>query len=76
MTLNEFSNRWHEIRKKYDILILSELIELYEERCKNKKKKVPIEYIYNELHDEPIYSQEEIKLIIQQAKYLKNKRNQ
>ena len=76
MTLNEFSNRWHEIRKKYDILILFELIELYEERYKNKKEKVPIEFIYNELHDEPIYSQKEIKYIIQQAQNLKNEQNQ
>lgn len=73
MTLNEFSNRWHEIRKKYDILILSELIELYEERCKNKKRKVPIEYIYNELHDEPIYSQEEKNFIISEAIKIKKK---
>lgn len=72
MTLSEFSNRWHEIRKKYDILILSELIELYEERCKNKKKKVPIEFIYNELHDEPIYSKEEEKFIISEAIKIKS----
>ena len=75
MTLKEFSNKWHKIRKKYDILILSELISLYEERYKNKKEKVPIKYIYNEIHDEPIYSEKEINYIITEAIKIKNEQS-
>lgn len=65
MTLKEFSKRYAEIRKKYDIQILAELIMLYDERYANKKNKVPVEYIYNELHDDLIYNSREKKKIFQ-----------
>ena len=56
MTLREFEKRYAEIRKKYDIQILAELIMLYDEKYANKEKKVPVEYIYNELHDDLVYN--------------------
>lgn len=64
MTLREFEKRYVEIRKKYDIQILAELIMLYDEKYANKEKKVPAEYIYNELHDDFIYNSREKKKII------------
>lgn len=39
MTFKEYSKRSDEIRMKYDILLLADLIELYDERYKNKKRK-------------------------------------
>lgn len=75
MTLREFQDKYHETRKKYDILILSELIELYDKIYKNKKEKVPIRFIYNELHDEPIYSEEEKEFIISEALKIRNEQN-
>ncbi len=67
MTLTEFINKSHEIRKKHDILLLADLITLYDERYRGKRKKVPIEYIYNELHDTPKYTEEEKDLVICEA---------
>ena len=64
MTLREFEKRYVEIRKKYDIQILAELIMLYDEKYANKEKKVPAEYIYNELHDDFIYNSRDKKTII------------
>ncbi len=42
------------------------------------KKKEPIEpiIVYNEIHDDISYSEEEIKIIIEQAQILRNKQNQ
>lgn len=75
MTLKEFSKRYAEIRKKYDIQILAELIMLYDERYANKKNKVPVEYIYNELHDDLIYNSREKKKIISEALNIVNEQN-
>ena len=55
MTLKEFMKRSDEARMKHDILLLADLIQLYEEKYKNKKEKVSIEYIFNELHNDLIY---------------------
>lgn len=67
MTLKEFMKRSDEARMKHDILLLADLIQLYEEKYKNKKEKVPIEYIFNELHDDLIYTEEEKEFIISEA---------
>ena len=75
MTLNEFRKRYAEIRKKYDIQILAELIMLYDERYENKEKKVPVEYIYNELHDGLAYNSREKKKIITEALNIVNEQN-
>lgn len=75
MTLNEFRKRYAEIRKKYDIQILAELIMLYDERYANKEKKVPVEYIYNELDDGLAYNSREKKKIITEALNIVNEQN-
>lgn len=75
MTLKEFSKRYAEIRKKYDIQILAELIMLYDERYANKKNKVPVDYIYNELHDDLVYNSREKKKIISEALNIVNEQN-
>lgn len=67
MRLKEFIKRIDEVRRKYDILLLTDLIQLYEEKYKNKKEKVPIEYIFNELHDDLIYTEQEKDFIISEA---------
>lgn len=75
MTLREFEKRYAEIRKKYDIQILAELIMLYDEKYANKEKKVPVEYIYNELHDDLVYNSREKKKIISEALKIVNEQN-
>ena len=72
MTFKEFERRYFEIRKKHDILLLADLLGLYEERYKNKQEKVPIKYIYNELHEGINYPDDIIELIISEALKLKN----
>ena len=67
MTFKEYCKRSDEIRMKHDILLLADLIQLYDEKYKNKKKKVPIIYIYNELHDDIIYTEEQEEYIISEA---------
>ena len=67
MTFKEFCKKYNEIRIKYDILVLSELISLYNEYG---KEKLPIKIIYNELHDCPAYSKKEEKYIISKAELL------
>ena len=76
MTLKEFDKRYAEIRKKYDIQILAELIMLYNEKYANKDKKVSKEYIYNELHDDFIYNSKEKIKIISKALKIVNEQNQ
>lgn len=75
MTLREFEKRYAEIRKKYNIQILAELIMLYDEKYANKEKKVPVEYIYNELHDDLVYNSREKKKIISEALKIVNEQN-
>ena len=72
MTFKEFEKRYFEIRKKHDILLLADLLNLYDERYKNKKEKVSVRYIYNELHDGINYPDDIAELIISEALKLKN----
>lgn len=70
MTFKEFEKRYFEIRKKHDILLLADLLNLYDERY--KRKKVPVRYIYNELHDGINYPDDIAELIISEELKLKN----
>ena len=62
MTYKEFIRKSDNVRRKRDIILLSELLDLYDEYYKNKKKE-PIEpiIVYNEIHDSLNYSEQEIK---------------
>ena len=77
MTYKEFIRKSDNVRRKRDIILLSELLDLYDEYYKRKKKE-PIEpiIVYNEIHDCLNYSGEEKESIIQQAKILRNEQNQ
>jgi hypothetical protein len=77
MTYKEFIRKSDNVRRKRDIILLSELLDLYDEYYKSKKKE-PIEpiIIYNEIHDYLNYSEREIEIIIQQAQILRNEQNQ
>lgn len=70
MTFKEFEKRYFEIRKKHDILLLADLLNLYDERY--KRKKVTVRYIYNELHDGINYPDDIAELIISEELKLKN----
>lgn len=70
MTFKEFEKRYFEIRKKHDILLLDDLLNLYDERY--KRKKVTVRYIYNELHDGINYPDDIAELIISEELKLKN----
>jgi hypothetical protein len=76
MTLKEFIRKSDNARRKRDIILLSELLDLYDEYYKSKKKELidPI-IVYNEIHDCLNYSEEEVKEIIQQAQILRNEQN-
>ncbi len=76
MTYKEFIKKSDNARRKRDIILLSELLDLYDELYKSQKKE-PIEpiIVYNEIHDCLSYSEEEIKIIIEQAQILRNKQN-
>ena len=77
MTNKEFIRKSDNVRRKRDIILLSELLDLYDAYYKSKKKE-PIEpiIIYNEIHDCLNYSEREIEIIIQQAQILRNEQNQ
>jgi len=77
MTYKEFIRKSDNARRKRDIILLSELLDLYDELYKSQKKETidPI-IVYNEIHDCLNYSEEEIKTIIQQAQILRNEQNQ
>ena len=53
MKFKEFCKKYDEMRMKYDIQILAELINLYKEYG---KEELTTKTIYNELHDYPNYS--------------------
>lgn len=76
MTLKEFIRKSDNVRRKRDIILLLELLDLYDEYYKSKKKE-PIEpiIVYNEIHDCLNYSEEEKESIIQQAQILRNEQN-
>ena len=67
MTFKEFCKKYDEMRMKYDIQILAELINLYKEYG---KEELTTKTIYNELHDYPNYSEKEEKYIISHAEAL------
>ena len=77
MTYKEFIRKSDNVRRKRDIILLSELLDMYDEYYKSKKKE-PIDpiIIYNEIHDCLNYSEREIEIIIQQAQILRNEQNQ
>lgn len=77
MTYKEFIRKSANARRKRDIILLSELLDLYDEYYKSEKKE-PIEpiIVYNEIHDCLNYSEREIEIIIQQAQILRNEQNQ
>lgn len=77
MTYKEFIRKSDNARRKRDIILLSKLLDLYDEYYKSIKKE-PIEpiIVYNEIHDCLGYTEEEIKTIIQQAQILRNEQNQ
>ena len=77
MTYKEFIRKSVNARRKRDIILLSELLDLYDEYYKSKKKE-PFEpiIVYNEIHDCLNYSEREIEIIIQQAQILRNEQNQ
>lgn len=76
MTYKEFIRKSDNLRRKRDIIILAELLDLYDDYY-NSKKKEPINplYVYNEICDSLIYSEEEKEQIINLAQILRNKQN-
>lgn len=76
MTYKDFIKKGNNLRRKRDIILLSELLDLYDEYYKNKKKE-PINpiYVYNEIHDCLIYSDVEVQEIIKQAQILRNEQS-
>ncbi len=76
MTLKEFIKKSDKIRRKRDIIILAELLDLYDDYYKSKKKEIinPV-YVYNEICDSLIYSEEEKEEIINLAQNLRKERN-
>ncbi len=73
MTFKEFCKRYDELRMKYDIQILADLIRLYSEYG---KEKLTTKTIFNELHDYLNYSEEEEKYVISQAEELVKKQSE
>ena len=67
MTFKEFCKKYDDIKMKYDIIILSELIKLYREYG---KEKITSRIVYNELHDSVNYTEEQEEYIISQAEAL------
>jgi len=76
MTYKDFIKKGNNLRRKRDIILLSELLDLYDEYYKSKKKE-PINplYVYNEIHDCLIYTDEEVQEIIKQAQILRNEQS-
>ena len=77
MTYKEFIRKSDNARRKRDIILLSELLDLYDEYYKSIKKE-PIDpiIVYNKIHDCLNYSEREIEIIIKQAQILRNEQNQ
>lgn len=67
MTFKEFCKRYDNIKIKYDIIVLSELVKLYREY---EKEKPTIDIIYNELHDIVVYTEEQKQYIMKEAEKL------
>ena len=57
MTYKDFIKKGNNLRRKRDIILLLELLELYDEYYKIKKKEsINSIYVYSEIHDCLIYS--------------------
>lgn len=67
MTFKEFCKKYNDIKMKYDIIVLSELLKLYKEYGKEKNT---LENTFNELHDEVVYTEEQKQFIMKEAKRL------
>lgn len=77
MTYKEFIRKSDNACRKRDIILLSELLDLYDEYYKSiRKETIDPVIVYNEIHDCLVYTEEEIKTIIQQAQILRNEQNQ
>lgn len=57
MTFKEFCKKYDDIKMKYDILVLAELINLYNEYG---RYKITPELVYTEIHDVMNYSKKQI----------------
>ena len=56
MTYKDFIKKGNNLRRKRDIILLLELLELYDEYYKIKKKEsINSIYAYSEIHDCLIY---------------------
>ena len=73
MTFKEFCKRYDEIKMKYDIIVLSELLKLYREYG---KEKYTLENTYNELHDEIVYTEEQKQYIMREAEKLSKEQSE
>lgn len=72
MTYKEFIRKSDNLRKKRDIIILAELLDLYDEYYKSKKKESinPL-FVYNEICDSLIYTEEQKEEIISIAQSIR-----
>ena len=72
MSFEDFCIKTHNIKKKYDILLLSELLDVYDEyyQSNNKEPLEPI-IVFNEIHDSINYSKEETEEVIKQAQKIR-----
>lgn len=67
MSFEEFCKKYDEIKIKYDIIILSELLKLYREYG---KESFTTENTFKELHDEIKYTEEQKQYIMKEAEKL------
>lgn len=72
MTFKEFCKRYDDIKIKYDIIVLSELVKLYREY---EKEEPTIDILYNELHDIVVYTEEQKQYIMKEAENLSKKQS-
>lgn len=72
MTEKEFNKRYEQIKMKYDIIVLSEIIKLHRDYG---KEKYAILNLYSILHDCINYTEEEKNYIITKAVELSQEQN-
>lgn len=76
MTFKDFCKKYNKIRLKYNISLFIDLIELYDEYYKKKKKTLDKKIIFNELCDTYNYTNKErdnIISIVEEILYFNNK---
>lgn len=72
MSFEDFCIKIHDIKKKYDILLLSELLDVYDEYYQsNNKEPLEPKMIFNEIHESINYSKEESEEVIKQAQKIR-----